>query len=81
MANREATRSLDRARARRQLRTPALARSMRLQAGLTLQEVGKALGVTGVAVRRWEIGDRTPRGDLAVEYLSFLRRACEEAGA
>ena len=68
-----------RAKARRALSiTPALARSMRHQAGLTQREVGQVLGVSSVAVCRWEAGARLPRGDLARRYLDFLNRACRE---
>lgn len=63
-------------RARRTIRdTPAVARDLRRQADLTLAEVGEALGVSHVAVLRWETGERVPRGDLARRYLELLREA------
>jgi len=66
-----------RAKARRQLRSaPATARALRQQAGLTQAEVGEALGVSSVAVCRWERGERVPQGDLAVRYLALLQEAC-----
>lgn len=67
---------VDRAKARRLVRdTPTLARSLRREAGLSLAEVGQALGVSHAAVQRWENGKRVPRGDLAERYLGLLRRA------
>jgi transcriptional regulator with XRE-family HTH domain len=68
--------AIGRARARRTLRSaPGLARALRLEAGLTLAEVGEVFGVSHVAVLRWETGQRTPRGDVAARYLEFLREA------
>ena len=64
------------ARARRTIRdTPAVARDLRRQSGLSLYEVGAALGVSHAAVWRYETGQRIPRGDVAVRYLDLLRRA------
>lgn len=68
-----------RGRARQTLRdVPELARSLRKEAGLTLKEVGEALGVTHATVQRWETGQRIPRGEMAPAYLAFLRRAAGE---
>lgn len=67
-----------RARARRTVRVaPALARDLRLQAELTLSDVAGVLGVSHVAVSRWERGLRVPRGAMAERYLELLRRAAE----
>lgn len=59
-------------RARRRLPTPAMARELRLAAGLSQARVARELGVTSVTVSRWEAGDRTPRGDLLVAYADLL---------
>ena len=68
-----------RAHARRTLRVaPALARDLRLQAGLSQNEVGAALGVSHAAVSRWESGKRLPRGDLAERLLRLLMQAAGE---
>lgn len=69
---------LAQARARRTLRTtPALARDLRQQAGLTQADVAAVLGVTRAAVSQWEAGKRVPRGDRAASYITLLRRAVD----
>ena len=68
-----------RVQARRALRVaPALARDLRLRAGLSQSEVGAALGVSHAAVSRWESGKRLPRGDLAERFLRLLMHAAGE---
>lgn len=64
-------------RARADLKSGA-ARSLRLSCGLTQTEVATQVGVSSVAVSRWEAGDRIPRGDAALRYarlLAALRKA------
>ena len=64
-------------RARHRLRaTPATARVMRQEAGLSQQDVADVLSVTRAAVSRWERGSRLPSGPRAVDYIRFLKRAC-----
>ncbi len=48
------------------------ARSIRLGAGLSLGEVGRTLGCSASTIFRWEKGERTPRGDLALRYGELL---------
>ena len=48
------------------------ARRIRQQAGLTLAEVAKALGVDESSVSRWEGGSRQPRADVAVRWAQLL---------
>jgi transcriptional regulator with XRE-family HTH domain len=48
------------------------ARSIRVAADLSLAEVGRAVGVSPVAVFRWERGDRVPRGEPALRYGELL---------
>ena len=70
------TEIIARAQARRALRVaPALARDLRLRAGLSQNEVGAALGVSHAAVSRWKSGKRLPRGDLAERFLLLLMQA------
>jgi transcriptional regulator with XRE-family HTH domain len=55
-----------------QLPPPAQRRAIRLRAGATLTDVGDELGVSAVAVSRWESGTRSPRRDLAQRYAVLL---------
>lgn len=61
-------------RARRDLPSPTVRRLIREQAGLSQQDIAEALGATRAAVSRWESGQREPRGDLLVAYVTLLRR-------
>ena len=47
------------------------ARQLRIDAGLTLAEIGRAVGVTPSCVHYWERG-RVPRGKAAVRYARLL---------
>ena len=68
---------LRRARARQQISdAPAIVRALRQRAKITQREVGEVLGVSSVAVSRWESGDRLPSGDLAAQLLELLHDAC-----
>ena len=61
---------------RRFLRT-GQARKLRLRAGLSLPEVPGAVGASAPAVYRWEVGDRSPRGERAVRYWRLLQSLSE----
>ena len=50
------------------------ARARRQQAGLSLAEVGRAVGASAAAVSRWENGQRRPTGGAALAYARLLRR-------
>lgn len=60
-------------RALRALVATGEARELRLRAGLTLREVGDAVGVLPSTVWRWEHGERTPRGKDLAAYVTILR--------
>lgn len=55
-----------------QLPAPAQRRAIRIRAGAAQQDIADALGVSSVAVSRWELGERSPRRDLAVRYAELL---------
>lgn len=63
-------------RALRRLIASGEAREIRLAAGLTLREVGEAVGVAPSTVFRWEAGQRTPRA-AAARYLALLEGIAE----
>ena len=58
--------------ARRRLPAPAMAREIRLAAGVSQGRMAKELGVTSITVSRWEAGSRVPRGELLVRYVALL---------
>jgi transcriptional regulator with XRE-family HTH domain len=49
------------------------ARRIREAARLSLRDVAEAIGVSHIAVQRYEAGTRSPRGAVAERYASFLR--------
>jgi DNA-binding transcriptional regulator YiaG len=56
------------------------ARTIRLGAGLSLGEVAKAVGVSEVAIYRWEQGQRSPRGVPALKYAQVLAALLGKTG-
>lgn len=62
--------------ARRLLHTGE-ARDIRQAAGLSLDEIARACGVTPGAVSRWEQGERRPTGEAAVSFASLLMKIRE----
>jgi DNA-binding XRE family transcriptional regulator len=62
---------------------PAERMEIRVQAGLTQEDIGDDLGVTRWAVHRWEqVGSngREPRGEVRERYATLLAVLMEEAG-
>jgi DNA-binding transcriptional regulator YiaG len=60
-------------RARRELPDPQTRRAIRVQAGLSLDDVAGELGVTRQSVSDWERGRRYPRRAHLVAYVALLR--------
>jgi DNA-binding transcriptional regulator YiaG len=56
----------------RRLPSPALARAIRNEAGVSQARLAEELGVHRVTVARWEIGSRRPRGRLRLAYVDVL---------
>lgn len=50
------------------------ARQTRLLADLSLSEVARSVGVSTAAIYRWEVSDRTPRGEAALRYWRLLQK-------
>ena len=46
-------------------------KTLRKELGLTQVELGKRLGMTGVAVNKWELGQRTPSAD-SIKELALI---------
>lgn len=64
---------------RPELPVPAERKAVREAAGLTLAQVGSAVGVTPQAVGLWESGRRTPRGSLLGKYAEAIHAMRELA--
>jgi transcriptional regulator with XRE-family HTH domain len=75
----ELGKALSKARQRSNFPKPAQRRLLREQAGLTLRDVARPLGVSEAAVSRYETGLREPRGELRDQYLKILERLRHEA--
>ena len=56
----------------RRLPPPRRRRAIRVRAGVSLEEVGELVGVSGEAVRLWETGQRTPSEAHRDDYLDVL---------
>jgi len=70
--------TLQQAARRKNLPDPAIRRLLRERAGLTQAELAAAIGVSRVAVSRYETGQRRPRGRLALYYAAALDRLMTE---
>lgn len=57
----------------RRLPEAAELRAIRLQAGLTQEELAQELGCSRIAIGRYETGRRRPQGALAERYGRILR--------
>lgn len=64
----------------RRLPPPAVARAIRDAAGVSQRQVADELGINRVSVARWELGARTPRGELRLRYVDLLDELREAAG-
>jgi transcriptional regulator with XRE-family HTH domain len=63
-----ATRKRDQMR----LPPPRRRRAIRVRAGVSLEEVGELVGVSGEAIRLWETGQRIPSEAHRDDYLDVL---------
>lgn len=68
-----------RIQARKTLPAPPLRRALREAAGLSLDDIGREIGVTGQAVSFWERGLRRPRPDHLIAYSGLLGQLKEES--
>jgi DNA-binding transcriptional regulator YiaG len=54
------------------LPSPSRRRAIRVHAGASLEEVGELVGVSGEAVRTWEIGRSLPSEAHRDDYIEVL---------
>lgn len=59
-------------RTERRLPAPRMMRLIREMAGVSQARIARELGVDRVTVARWELGLRTPRGELRRRYVELL---------
>ena len=71
---------VEQVRAARRLPPPAVARAIRAAAGVSQQRLADELGVCRVTVARWEIGARTPQGEIRLRYVDLLAQLREATG-
>lgn len=65
----------------RRLAKSGAAQSIRVGAGLSLAELGSSVGVGPATIYRWESGQRSPHGDLALKFAAVLDALLEQASA
>jgi transcriptional regulator with XRE-family HTH domain len=71
---------LQEVRAVRRLPPPAMARAIRLAAGVTQARLARELGVDRTTVLRWELGKRRPSRRVARAYAELLANLQAEMG-
>jgi transcriptional regulator with XRE-family HTH domain len=63
---------------RRSLPAPGIRRLLREGAGLSQDDIARILGVSRVAVTRYESGKRSPRGKVSEDYARLLQELAGE---
>lgn len=58
---------------RRDLPEPRERRRLRTSAGLSQAKMARIVGASASAIGHWELGIRTPQGDLLDRYVEALR--------
>jgi transcriptional regulator with XRE-family HTH domain len=71
---------IEQVKAARRLPPPAVARAIRDAAGVSQQQLADELGVNRVTIARWELGTRTPGGQLRLRYFDLLEQLREITG-
>ena len=61
----------------RDLARSGTGRTIRVSAGLSLSEVGQAVGIAASTVLRYERGERMPRGGPGVAWARLMRQLLE----
>jgi DNA-binding XRE family transcriptional regulator len=65
----------------RRLPPPSIARAVRDAAGVSQAQLADELGVHRVTVARWELEERSPRGELRLRYATLLEELQEASVA
>ena len=64
--------------ASRRLPPPTVARAIRREAGVSQLRLATELGCTRGTVARWELGMRSPRGEMRQRYTELLEELQRE---
>ncbi len=56
----------------RRLAQSGRARRIRLDAGVSIAEIARAIGVSSPTVYRWEVGENNPQGAAALAYFQLI---------
>ena len=72
---------VEQVRAAQRLPAPTVTRAIRRAAGVSQQQIADELGVNRVTVARYEIVERSPRGELRLRYIELLETLRELTGA
>ncbi len=70
----------EKVQAQRRLPSPEVRRALRVDAGVSQEDIARAVGVRRETVSKWETGQRTPRGQLLIDYVEALRALQDGAG-
>jgi len=63
---------VDEVRQSRRLPQPAVARMIRMTAGVSQERIAREIGVHRMTIARWESGERRPRGEPRLRYIELL---------
>ena len=68
-------------RARNRLPEPAVARDIRVRAGLSMERLAREVDVGWQTIWKWETGKAQPRGERLVRYVKALEALQDHSGA
>lgn len=72
---------LEEVRTAKRLRSPQVAKAIRLGAGVSLRRLAIEVGVSPAALLAWEEGRYKPRGSNRVIYIDLLEALSREVSA
>lgn len=72
---------IDEVRRAHRLPSPAVAKMIRIEAGVSQERLAREVGVHRMTIQRWENGTRTPRASKRVLYAELLEQLRREVSA
>jgi transcriptional regulator with XRE-family HTH domain len=73
--------AIERARRVRRLPSPRARRALRIGAGVSQEDIAADVGTDRASIARYELGTRTPRGEVLERYLAVLDRLAREVAS